>query len=245
MLDEEAEAEERQEEFYLDVYCDAQSKKRDEVNGAIVVLKDGKARSKLHYTPLRRQPNRHTNTPLQVRLWPKNPVTNLPADDPDSDTPPHPFTGFYLPFPNDDLPHRPIPAAPILGLVTTVPSSTRSNSTSPASSPSPTKPTKPKLNWLYADVETRELRYGPRSEAKKHTIGPWDWTEDEQGVTLEDEECLVAVEEERGGYGWAVYWDREDDCLKGHGLGKEKRVLRCSLERRLIEEQRVKGLDED
>jgi len=62
---------------------------------------------------------------------------------------------------------------------------------------------------------------------------------------LDGEECLVAVEEEKGGYGWAVYWDREDDCLKEQGIGKDKRVLRCSLERRLVEEQRVKGLDED
>jgi hypothetical protein len=42
LLDEEAEAEERQEEFYLDVFCDAKSRKKDEVHGAIVVLKDGK-----------------------------------------------------------------------------------------------------------------------------------------------------------------------------------------------------------
>jgi hypothetical protein len=42
LLDEEAEAPERQEPFYLDVYCDAQSRKRDEVHGAIIVLKDGK-----------------------------------------------------------------------------------------------------------------------------------------------------------------------------------------------------------
>lgn len=42
VLDDEAESDERQEEFYLDVYCDAQSKKRDEVHNAIVVLKDGK-----------------------------------------------------------------------------------------------------------------------------------------------------------------------------------------------------------
>lgn len=44
LLDEEAEAEERQEEFYLDVFCDAKSRKKDEVHGAIVVLKDGKVR---------------------------------------------------------------------------------------------------------------------------------------------------------------------------------------------------------
>ena len=42
LLDEEAEAEERQEEFYLDVFCDAQSKKKNEVHDTIIVLKDGK-----------------------------------------------------------------------------------------------------------------------------------------------------------------------------------------------------------
>lgn len=45
LLDEEAEAEERQEEFYLDVFCDANSRKKDEVHDAIVVLKDGKVRT--------------------------------------------------------------------------------------------------------------------------------------------------------------------------------------------------------
>jgi hypothetical protein len=49
LLDEEAEAEERQEEFNLDVFCDAKSRKKDEVNGAIVVLKDGKVRFYYYY----------------------------------------------------------------------------------------------------------------------------------------------------------------------------------------------------
>lgn len=148
-----------------------------------------------------------------------------------------------------------MPAAPVLGLVSIVPASPAHSSpeSSAPSTPSPvpqnrttgTNPAKPKLNWVYAHNKTRELRYGPRAEAKRHTVGPWDWTEDEQGLTLDDEECLVAVEEERGGFGWAVYWDREDDCLKGVGVGKDKRVLRCSLERRLVEGKRMKGLDED
>jgi hypothetical protein len=155
-------------------------------------------------------------------------------EDPNGNSPPHPFTGLYLPFPAEDLPHRPIPAPPILGLVSTIPPVPRS----PSSSAQP-KPRKPKLNWIYADKETRELRYGPRAEARNHVIGPWDWTEDdEQGLTLSGEECLVAVEEESGGYGWKVYWDRDDDRLKGFGLEKEKRVLRCSLERRLVKEGR-------
>jgi hypothetical protein len=42
LLDEDAESEERRAPFYLDVYCDAQSRKRDEVHDAVVVLKDGK-----------------------------------------------------------------------------------------------------------------------------------------------------------------------------------------------------------
>lgn len=53
------------------------------------------------------------------------------------------------------------------------------------------------------------------------------------------------MEEGSGGYGWAVYWDKNDDALKECGIGKEKRVLRCSLERRLVEEKRLKGLGED
>lgn len=175
---------------------------------------------------------------MQVRLWPKDRETGLPASDEDVEgeegQAPHPFTGFYLPFPNEDLPHRPIPAAPILGLVSTIPSSSQG------------KTTKPKLNWIYVDKETREVRYGPRAEAKKHIVGPWDWTEDdEQGLTLDGEECLVAVEEKRGGYGWAVYWDKDDDALKSQGTGKEKRVLKCSIERRLVARKRIKGLDED
>lgn len=48
LLDEEAEAPERQAPFYIDVYCDAQSKKKDEVHNAIVVLKDGKASTTEH-----------------------------------------------------------------------------------------------------------------------------------------------------------------------------------------------------
>jgi hypothetical protein len=37
-----------------------------------------------------------------------------------------------------------------------------------------------------------------------------------------------------------VYWDRDDDRLKGVDVGKEKRVLRCSLERRIVEKHEEK-----
>ncbi|KAF9729013.1 hypothetical protein PMIN06_005475 [Paraphaeosphaeria minitans] len=206
LLDEEAESDERQAPFYLDVFCDAESRKRDEVHDAIVILKDGK-----------------------LRLWPKDAHAKLPKKDADSDSAPHPFTGFYLPFPTEDLPHRPIPARPVLGLVSTVPADAKGKAPDG----------KPKLNWIYADRETRELRYGPRLEARGHVVGPWDWTEDdEQGLTLNGEECLVAVEEKEDGRGWAVYWDDDDDRLKDHGIAQKHRVLRCSLERRLVEDNR-------
>jgi hypothetical protein len=160
----------------------------------------------------------------------------LPKADPESSEVPHPFTGFFYPFPTEDLdlPHRPMPAAPILGLVSTVPASSKGKSNA----------MRPKLNWIYADKETRELKYGPRAEAKHHTVGPWDWTEDEQGLTLDDEESLVAVEEESGGYGWTVYWDRDDDRLKQSGVLEKHRVLQCSFERRLVEEKQMGGLDD-
>lgn len=56
LLDDEAEAPERQQPFYLDVYCDAQSRKKDEVHGTIIVLKDGKV---IH--PLRQHMKKNTD----------------------------------------------------------------------------------------------------------------------------------------------------------------------------------------
>ena len=52
LLDDEAEADERQAEFYLDVFCDAPSRKKDEVDGAIVVLSDGKVKHNPFPCPL-------------------------------------------------------------------------------------------------------------------------------------------------------------------------------------------------
>ncbi|KAF2268256.1 hypothetical protein CC78DRAFT_558454 [Lojkania enalia] len=206
VLDEEAESSERRAPFRLNSYYDAQSKKRGEVHNAIVVLRDGK-----------------------LWLWPKDANTGLPEPRPNSFEAPHPFTGFYLPFPTKHLPNRPIPVPPVLGLVSTIPPDA-SHSLSPRS-----KQPKPKLNWIYVDKDTRELKYGARVNAREHVIGPWDWTEDKDGLTLNDEELLVVVEEKKGGYGWAVYWDPNDDRLKDLEVGKTKRVLRCSLERRSVE----------
>lgn len=91
----------------------------------------------------------------------------------------------------------------------------------------------PMLNWIYADKNTLELKYGNKTQSREHVVGPWDWTDDEAGLTLEGWEGLVAVQEDDGE--WAVYYDRDDDRLKGK-VGK-KRVLQISLERKLVEEE--------
>ncbi|KAI9724688.1 MAG: hypothetical protein M1828_003557 [Chrysothrix sp. TS-e1954] len=85
----------------------------------------------------------------------------------------------------------------------------------------------PAMNWLYVDRNTLELRYGNRTTSLDHIVGPWDWTKDEEGILLEDQEAFVAVEEEEGI--WAMYYDRKGHC---QGLPQDKRILEISLERR-------------
>ena len=93
---------------------------------------------------------------------------------------------------------------------------------------------RPSLNWIYIDKYSFELRYGSRAQANGHILGPWDWTDDEVGLTMEGWEGFVAVEEEKGV--WAVHYDRDDDRLEGR-VRKGTRVLQCSLERRVIEDE--------
>ena len=142
----------------------------------------------------------------------------------------HPFTGFYLDYnvdqstPDSSIKFDRLNHAKIPGLVSTIPSS---------------DPNRQTLNWVYLDKNTYEIRYGSRQECQGHILGPWNWTDDEQGVTLEGWEGFVAVEEVRGQDGgrsiWALYFDRNDDKLKGKSDGK--RVLQVSLERKLIDDE--------
>jgi len=178
----------RMKDFHLKVYCDSASRKRDQVDGSIVVLRSGKlylARS-------------------------------------DCETRgPHPFTGFYLDFQptkqtsGRDMFERLNKPPSFRGLVSTI-------------SDSP-----PTLNWIYVNSSTYEVCYGSRAEAAGHILGPWDWTEDEIGLTLEGQEGFVAVEEEKDR--WKVYYDRDENRLQGKVSGR--RVLECSLERELIDKE--------
>ncbi|CAI7666788.1 unnamed protein product [Penicillium pancosmium] len=69
----------------------------------------------------------------------------------------------------------------------------------------------PLLNWIYADKDTHELMYGNRTQSVEHFVGPWDWTEDEKTILLEEKDAFYAVEEEEGQ--WALYYDRDGDEL--------------------------------
>jgi hypothetical protein len=106
----------------------------------------------------------------------------------------------------------------------------------------------PMLNWLYADAATLELRYGNRTQSIAHVIGPWDWTEDEEGVTLDGWEGFATVDEGGGradGLRWALYYDRyDDDFGAGRKVGGRER-LPCSLERRVLPEELRKQQEEE
>lgn len=96
----------------------------------------------------------------------------------------HPFTGYYLPYPD----------ASYEGLVSTI-------------SEDP-----PMLNWIYIDKDTYQVKYGVRDSAQPHITGPFDWSSQDRRLVLEGWEGFVAVEEDPGI--WALYFDRDDNGLK-------------------------------
>jgi hypothetical protein len=80
----------------------------------------------------------------------------------------------------------------------------------------------PQLNWIYVNSDTYEVKYGTRVVSEPHLVGPWDCTRMDKRITLEGWEGFMAVREAPGL--WALYFDREDDRLKGKIL-PEMRVL--------------------
>lgn len=142
------------------------------------------------------------------KLWvePKSPITRLPED-----VAHHPFTGFYLAYPDDNRPYT-------RGLVSTI-------SVDP-----------PMLNWIYIDKDTQEVKYASRSGSIEHHVGSYDWTSEDVNdscITYDDWEGFLALEEEDGQ--WALYFDLNDNGLKG--IKKGRRTVEVSLVRRVISEQ--------
>ena len=116
----------------------------------------------------------------------------------------HAFSGFYIEYPWEKKP---------LGLVSTI------------------KPDPPELNWIYVDKTNLHVKYGNKTASLPHIAGPWDWTGDQEGVTLAEEEAFVAMEETPGN--WIVCYDAMDDHLQSAGAGT-RRVIEISLNRYLL-----------
>ncbi|KAK5701026.1 hypothetical protein LTR97_005545 [Elasticomyces elasticus] len=180
--------------FHIDIHIDPERRK-----GKIAALQDG------------------TVTLHHDKLWieAKDPKTGWPVD-----ATHHPFTGFYIAYPDNDRPST-------RGLVSTI-----------AVDP-------PMLNWIYIDKDTYCLSYANRSGSIMHHVGSFDWTseDNDSSILFDDWEGFMAVEEEEGK--WALYFDMDDDGLKKKR--KDKKAVEVSLVRRVVTGQEVNkwGLTEE
>jgi hypothetical protein len=90
----------------------------------------------------------------------------------------------------------------------------------------------PLLNWIYVDKNTMELRYGNKTASIEHHVGPWDWTEDEQGITFEGTDAFWAVEDPATRQ-WSLYYDMENDGLSRF-VPKGRRKFQIGLRRTMM-----------
>lgn len=78
------------------------------------------------------------------------------------------------------------------------------------------------------DQETYEVKFGNKIQSDDHHLGPWNCTKIDRRLTFEGWEGFLAVKEEPGV--WALYFDREDDGLKGKVF--KKKMLEIELTRK-------------
>jgi hypothetical protein len=156
----------------------------------------------------------------------------LPPDEEKKLEPPmHAFAGFYIQYPDESR------CPPERGLVSTI-------------SDDP-----PMLNWVFVDRDTYEIKYNNRSGSIEHIVGEWDWTADETHMLFQGWEGFVAVDELDGededestpwgreGLRWALYYDVEDNGLRGKRMGRD--MFEVALERKIqSEEDQLKQLEE-
>ena len=90
----------------------------------------------------------------------------------------------------------------------------------------------PLLNWLYVDKDTMELKYGNKTASVAHHIGPWDWTEDEVGITFDQAETFLVVEDPATRQ-WQLYYDMDHDGLTRY-VPKGRRKLQIGLKRTMM-----------
>ena len=195
--------------------CTKNSSQSSQINGGLIVLKN----NKVSIPSLAQQVTLPTHSSPSLQLYIAAPTSDDDDDDdPTSDelefecAPPHPFTGYFMPHPAHNWSWRGE------GLVSTI-------------APGP-----PILNWIYVDKDTNEVKYGDKHQSAGHVMGPWNCTKIDRRMTFEGWEGFLAVREKKGE--WAVYFDREDDGLKGKVLGR--RMLEVEIWRR----ERKKGRED-
>lgn len=105
----------------------------------------------------------------------------------------------------------------------------------------------PTLRWVFLDANTHEMRWGGRPDSEGHACGPFDWTKDEQYVTLEGWEGWLAVrlpeddaQDEthqelgiaEGREVWRLYFDQNDNGadLPPGSKGMEIRLKRTTAQ---------------
>jgi hypothetical protein len=116
---------------------------------------------------------------------------------------------FYIEYPDNE--RDPIP----LGLVSQV-----------ADNP-------PLMNWIYVDKHTMELRYGNKTASIAHHVGPWDWTEDKEGIIFDKEDALFMAVLHPAKKKWQLYYDIDGDDLQ-HYVPQGRQKLQIMLRRILI-----------
>ncbi|KAJ5992201.1 hypothetical protein N7451_007925 [Penicillium sp. IBT 35674x] len=103
--------------------------------------------------------------------------------------------------------------------------------------------TPPTLRWFYLDSQTHEMRWGGRQESEGNVCGPFDWTQDEERVTLQgwegwlavrvlDEKTAKELGAEDGQALWKLCFDENDD---GADLAPGTEALEVTLKRTMAE----------
>lgn len=98
----------------------------------------------------------------------------------------------------------------------------------------------PTLRWIYLDSQTHELRWGGKADTAGNICGSFDWTRDEEHVTLQGWEGWLALkisdDEKRSSdlvmaddqEIWRLYFDEYDD---GADLPPGSEVTEISIRR--------------
>ncbi|KAJ5768998.1 hypothetical protein N7520_003557 [Penicillium odoratum] len=103
--------------------------------------------------------------------------------------------------------------------------------------------TPPTLRWFYLDLQTHEMRWGGRQDSEGNICGPFNWTQDEERVTLQGWEGWLAVRvrddkraKELGAEEdqdlWTLFFDENDD---GAGLPPGTEALEVTVKRTVAE----------